>query len=244
MVRESSLNSDVRRLFCTICARAGSKGVVNKNIREINGKPLISHTIEQAIEAGFLPNLVVTSDSPEVLTIAEAYNVPFIIRRPDDLSHDTADKLDAICHAIEIVEEKKGFKCDDIIDLDPTSPLRISVDIIAALEVFYNDGSENLITAAPSRRSPYFNLVEKGADGFVHLSKPPKKRVLRRQDSPTCYDMNASIYIWERDVLLNKKQIFGLKTSLYIMPEDRSIDIDSELDFNFVSYLMSRQKTK
>jgi CMP-N-acetylneuraminic acid synthetase len=229
---------------CTICARKGSKGVKNKNTRPLEGKPLISHTIEQALDAGFGDNLIVSSDSDEILEIANTYKVPHIIRRPDDLAHDTADKLEAIKHAITIVESKINNKFATIIDLDPTSPLRLVDDISAAIDLFQNSNADNLITGMPSRRSPYFNLVEINSDGYASLSKPPEDRIFRRQDSPKCYDMNASIYIWKRKFLFDNTQVFGNKTVLYSMPENRSIDIDSELDFEFVSFLMHKKNSK
>lgn len=231
-----------RKILCTICARGGSKGVKNKNIRELQGKPLIAHTIEQARAAGVTTAIVVTSDSPRILEVAEQYGVAYLIRRPDEMANDTADKLVAVRHAVELVEERLGFVFDDVLDLDPTSPLRRPEDITSALHLFYEKNAENLITAAPSRRSPYFNLVEQNDQGFTHLSKPPLERVYRRQDSPKCYDMNASIYIWTREFLFQKKQIFGDRTALYVMPEDRSIDIDSELDLEFVTFLMSKRE--
>lgn len=229
-----------RKILCTICARGGSKGVKNKNVRELLGKPLIAHTIEQAKAAGVALAIAVSSDSPRILEVAEQYGVPYLIRRPDEMASDTADKLVAIQHAVAMVEDRLGFMFDDILDLDPTSPLRLPEDITSALQLFYETNAENLITAAPARRSPYFNLVEQDEQGFAHLSKPPPVRVFRRQDSPRCYDMNASIYIWAREFLFQKKQVFGDRTALYVMPEDRSIDIDSELDLEFVTFLMSK----
>lgn len=231
-----------RNILCTICARGGSKGVRNKNVRELGGKPLIAHTIEQAQAGGFFKNLAVTSDSEKILDIARQYGVPYAVRRPDHLATDTADKLAAICHAIEQVEQEVGFEFDDVLDLDPTSPLRHVEDITAALRLFYETQADNLITAAPARRSPYFNLVEQDEQGFAHLSKPLPVRVYRRQDSPRCYDMNASIYIWRRGFLFSGRKVFGEKTALYVMPEERSIDIDSELDFEFVSFIMEKRK--
>lgn len=229
-----------RKIICTICARGGSKGVKNKNFRDLHGKPLIAHSIEQARAAGFSDSLTVSSDSPQILEVARQYGVPYIVRRPDELASDTADKLDAIRHAVSSIEEETRSKFDVILDLDPTSPLRVPADITAALRLFYEKNAENLITAAPSRRSPYFNMVEQNEQGFAHLSKAPPARVLRRQDSPRCYDMNASIYIWARDFLFEEKRVFGEKTALYVMPEERSIDIDSEMDFEFVSFLMMK----
>lgn len=230
-----------RKILCTICGRAGSKGVKNKNIRELHGRPLIAHTIEQAKAAGFGAMVAVSSDSPQILEVAKQCGVPYVIKRPDEMATDTADKLEAIRHAVVQVESQVGYTFDDILDLDPTSPLRLAEDIRLALELFYAKDAENLITAAPARRSPYFNMVEQDEDGFAHLSKQLPGRVIRRQDSPRCYDMNASIYIWTRDCLFEKKRVFCDRTALYVMPEERSMDIDSELDFEFVNFLMGRR---
>jgi CMP-N,N'-diacetyllegionaminic acid synthase len=94
----------------------------------------------------------------------------------------------------------------------------------------------------PSRRSPYFNLVEQDENGKVYLSKKLDNKIIRRQDAPKSYDMNASIYIWKRDIILNENSIFLEKTGLYVMPEERSIDIDTEFDFKFVEFLMKENK--
>jgi N-acylneuraminate cytidylyltransferase/CMP-N,N'-diacetyllegionaminic acid synthase len=92
----------------------------------------------------------------------------------------------------------------------------------------------------PARRSPYFNMVELDANGIVHLSKPHQTGIVRRQDSPKCFDMNASIYAWRHRALFESETIFNPDTRLYVMPEERSIDIDSELDFEFVQFFMSK----
>ena len=117
-------------------------------------------------------------------------------------------------------------------------------DIIESFNQFLKDENDNLITAMPSRRSPYFNLLETTPEGKVVLSKKLETPVVRRQDAPSTYDMNASIYIWTRNSLLDSQKLFNEKTGLYIMPEDRSIDIDAELDFEFVEFLMRRKNAK
>ena len=228
-------------ILCTICARGGSKGVPGKNIIDICGKPLIAHTINQAIRSSITPYIIVSSDSEEILEVAAKFNAPYVLARPSDLAVDTADKLDAIKHATNYMEHKLGKKFSTIVDLDPTSPLRDEGDIGLALELFNNSDAQNLITAATARRSPYFNLIEVSDSGYVKLSKPGASRVIRRQESIKCYDMNASIYIWRRDFLMSEKLIFGSKTILYEMPDERSIDIDSQLDLKIVRMLMSEK---
>ena len=120
--------------------------------------------------------------------------------------------------------------------------MRLPSDITAAFEQFLKDKNGILITAMPSRRSPYFNLIELDERGKVVLSKQLAKSILRRQDAPKTYDMNASIYIWTKRAILECDSVFTERTGLYVMPEIRSIDIDSELDFEFVEFIIRKQK--
>jgi N-acylneuraminate cytidylyltransferase/CMP-N,N'-diacetyllegionaminic acid synthase len=225
--------------LCTICARGGSKGVKGKNIRELLGKPLIAYSIEQAKASKLFDVIAVSSDSDLILEIAKEWGADYLIKRPDELATDQAAKLPVIRHCAAEVERQMGVSFEVIVDLDATSPLRSAEDIQNAVKVLEEAGAGNLITGMPARRSPYFNLVELNANDVVELSKPLKTAIVRRQDAPKCYDMNASIYVWKRDVLLNGDKLFNEDTKLYVMPEERSIDIDSELDFRFVEYLMS-----
>lgn len=232
------------KVLCTICARGGSKGVKNKNIKIINGKPLIAYTIEQAKKSGLFEHIVISTDSDEIANVSREYGAEVFFKRSPEMASDTAGKLDVIKDAFIKSEAFYKQKFDYLIDLDATSPLREVEDIISSFEQFLRDDNDNLITAMPSRRSPYFNLVECDENGKVSLSKQLDKKVLRRQDAPSTYDMNASIYIWKRDVILNESSIFLNKTGLYIMPEERSIDIDNELDFKFVEYILKSVDVK
>jgi CMP-N,N'-diacetyllegionaminic acid synthase len=231
-------------VLCTICARGGSKGVKNKNIKELNGKPLIAHTIEQAAKGALFEHIVVSTDSDDIATVSKTYGADVFFKRSAELSGDTAGKLAVIKDAFVRSEEHYGKEFDYLVDLDATSPLRDVADITNSYEQFLREGNDNLITACPSRKSPYFNMVELYEGGKVYLSKKPQNGVLRRQDAPKTYDMNASIYIWKRDVILGCESIFLEKTGLFVMDEDRSIDIDSELDFEFVEFLMRRKDAK
>lgn len=225
-------------VLCTICARGGSKGVKNKNIKELNGKPLIAYTIEQARASGLFEHIVISTDSETIANVAKKYGAEVFFKRDAEMASDTAGKLDVIKDAFKRSEEyyKKTF--DYLVDLDATAPLRSVEDIINSFNQFKENDNDNLITAMPSRRSPYFNIVEQDKDGKVYLSKKLHSAIVRRQDAPKSYDMNASIYIWKRDVILNENSLFLEKTGLYVMPEERSIDIDTELDYKFVEFLM------
>ncbi|QKF61910.1 acylneuraminate cytidylyltransferase family protein [Campylobacter curvus] len=228
-------------ILCTICARGGSKGVKGKNIKELCGKPLIAYTIEQALASNLFRHIVVSTDSDLIADIAVKFGAEVFFKRDTAMASDTAGKLDVIKDAFKRSEAHYNQKFDYEIDLDATAPLRDVSDIKNAFEQFIANDNDNLITAMPSRRSPYFNLVEISQNGEVRLSKQLQNPVLRRQDAPKTYDMNASIYIWKREILLNENSIFLPKTGLYIMLEERSIDIDSELDFKFVESILKER---
>ena len=232
------------KVLCTICVRGGSKGVKNKNIKHINNKPLVAYTIEQAKQSKLFEHIVVSTDSDEISTIVQEYGAEVFFKRSSEMASDTAGKLDVIRDAFVRSENYYNEEFDYLIDLDATAPLRDVSDIINSFKQFLDNHNDNLITAMPSRRSPYFNIVEVDKDGKVFLSKKLKNNIARRQDSPKCYDMNASIYIWKRDVVLNKSSLFLENTGLYIMPENRSIDIDTELDYKFVEFLMKENNVK
>ena len=230
------------KVLCTICARGGSKGVKNKNIKPILGKPLIAYTIEQAIASKLFEHIVISTDSNDIANIAKMYGAEVFFKRSAELASDTAGKLDVIKDAFIRSEEYYDEEFEYLIDLDATAPLREVEDIVKSFEQFLNADNDNLITAMPSRRSPYFNLVEVDKQGKVYLSKTLDNSIVRRQDAPKSYDMNASIYIWKRDSILNEKKLFLEKTGLYVMPEECSIDIDTELDYKFVKFIMKEKQ--
>lgn len=228
--------------ICTICARGGSKGVKNKNLKPLLGKPLLAHTIYQAKISNMFDVVAVSSDSEEILEVAKQYGADITITRPIELASDVAAKLPGIKHCVKTVEQNRKQQFDIIVDLDVTSPLRSVEDIKQTIKLFEQQKeATNLITGSPSRRSPYFNLVELNKEGYAILSKPLDYKVKRRQDSPRCFDMNASIYIWRREVFFQSDILFQPTTILYEMPEERSVDIDSELDFEWVTFLANKR---
>lgn len=231
-------------ILCTICARGGSKGVKNKNIKLLDNKPLIAYTIEQAQKSNLFEHIVISTDSDDIANISMEYGAEVFFKRSEVMASDTAGKLEVIRDAFMRSEEHYDKEFDYLIDLDATAPLRNVEDIVSSFQQFLENDNDNLITAMPSRRSPYFNLIEVDNEGKVYLSKNLDINVLRRQDAPKSYDMNASIYIWKRDSILKKKSIFLEKTGLYVMPEERSIDIDTELDYKFVEFIMKENNVK
>ena len=225
--------------LCTICMRGGSKGVPNKNLKAIAGKPLMAYTIEQALACGLFQHVVVSTDSAEIAETSRRLGADSWFLRPAELATDEAAKIPVIRHALLESEKHFGQKFDVLIDLDVTSPLRNIDDIVGAYRQFIDEDADILITGSPARKNPYFNMVErvgKRIRKIKELDPPPA----RRQDAPEVYDMNASIYIWKRDTLITCDTLFTPKTSLYVMPEERSVDIDTHIDFDLVELIMRK----
>ncbi len=225
-------------LLITICARGRSKGVKDKNIRLLLGKPLIYYTIKQAQNWEKAKHIVISTDSKRIAKIAKkaGAEVPFI--RPPELATNTADKVSVIKHALISCEKIFGEKYDAVMDLDVTSPIRTIHDLDNAYKSFLKKRPKSLFSVVPARKNPYFNMVEQGKDGKVFLSKSGK--FVRRQDAPKVYEMNASIYIYDRDYLLTEDNPSAISNNsiIYIMNEVSRIDIDSELDFKFLEFLI------
>lgn len=225
--------------ICTICARGGSVGVPRKNIRMLHGKPLIAHTIEQALACPDIDRVFFSTDDAEIARVAAEYGaeVPFL--RPAELATSAAAKLPVIEHLIAHVEGM-GIAIDRVIDLDPTSPLREIADISAAARLL-DDETDVVITGYLAEKNPYFNMVEARPDGTFGLVRtmPDGSPVVARQAAPRVYAMNGSVYVWHRATL--SMGLWAGRARLYEMPHERSVDIDSEIDFKLVDLLMAER---
>lgn len=230
--------------LCTICARGGSKGLPGKNLRNLAGKPLLAHSLEQARRSGIFAHIAVSSDSDEILAVADCYGADMLIKRPDELATDQADKLPAIIHCLKEVEQRTGSNFEYVVELQATSPNRWVIDIVSAISLLDNSGASNVVSGTEARNSPYYTIVERDELGFLHLSKPLPKQIVRRQDAPRCFDLNGSIYVWRRDRFLADPRVFYADTLLYEMPAERSIDIDTKLDFELAELIMLRRPSE
>jgi len=207
----------------------------------IAGQSLFAHSLRHASESELFDVIVVTSDAPEVLDVALSFGATHVVVRPAALATDTAGKVPAIVHAVHEMESLTGERFDTVVDLDATSPLRSVSDIHSAVALLETEGIESVVTASEARRSPYFNLIEVDSrSGHVGVVKPLPDGILRRQDAPKTFDMNASIYVWNRDALMAEPRVFYPSTRIFEMPPERSLDIDSEFDFEIVRWLMER----
>ena len=228
--------------IAVICARKGSKGVAGKNWRLLAGKPLIKHTIEHAIEAEIFDAIAVSSDSPEILEFIKQWENIIAIERPAKLATDAAGKVPAIGHCVTETEHRTGIEFDTVVDLDVTAPLRQVEQIREAVRLFELSDADNMLSGSLSRKSPYFNIVERDENNRIKLSKPQSHSVLSRQASPSCFDLNGAIYIWRRDILSsNPETAMGPNTILYEMSEHTGIDIDTPTDFSFAEFLLAQR---
>lgn len=229
--------STAGRTIATICARGGSKGLPGKNIRVFAGRPLIAHTIEHALACADIQGVYVSTDDAVIADAARAAGatVPYV--RPGELSTDTAGKLPVIEHMVAHLE-RQGERIARIVDLQPTSPLRESADIGAALRA--NPDAQLVASVGETADNPYFNLVEQGSDGLVRLSKGDG--AARRQDVPPVYALNGSIYVWQRAALAQAAVhgMWSVAVVPYVMPRWKSADIDTLEDFDYAQWLFDR----
>lgn len=230
-------------ILVIIAARGGSKGVKGKNIRNLCGLPLIAHTVIQAKKWAKADKIICSTDSDEIAGIAKEYGAEVPFMRPAYLACDTASKIDVLRHAVEFVEMQSNQKFQIIIDLDVTSPIRKLNDIDGAMSLFLEKGPKTVFSVTTSRRNPYFNMVEINKKGYPELVKTTALKVVRRQDAPRAYDMNASICVYDRDYLLDKntKSPVSDRSQVWAMDELSAIDIDSELDFKFIEFLVNNK---
>lgn len=223
-------------VIATICARGGSTGVPGKNIRDLHGKPLIAHTIAQALACPFIDYVYVSTDDDAIAAVARDAGAEVPFKRPAELATNTAAKVPVIQHLVDHVIAQ-GVDVTKVIDLDPTSPLRTQGDIAGAFALL-DDDTDVVITGYAADKNPYFNMVEDRGDGSVGLVKTADPPITSRQMAPAVYAMNASIYVWHRATL--SKGLWDGRARIFEMPRDRSVDIDSPLDFDIVEKLMGQ----
>ena len=231
------------RILGSICARGGSKGVKNKNTRLLLEKPLMIYTIDAFKAWGKANRIICSTDSLEIQKIAVENGIEAPFLRPKHLATNKAGKLDVFKHLLNFCEEEENEKYDFYIDLDVTSPLRTAKDIDNAFNKLANSDADLICSCYRAERNPYFNMMELDEIGYAHLCKKPIENIVARQQAPQVYSLNASIYIYRRDFLVSTDYSYSGKTLLYEMSE-HSIDIDRQIDFDFVEYLLKEEKFK
>lgn len=228
-----------------IFARGGSKGVPGKNIRFLAGKPLIAYSIETAFQSQFIDRVVVSTDDEKIAQVAQDFGaeVPFL--RPKELAQDNSPEWLAWQHAIRTLKEQNnGRELDVFLSVPPTAPLRATEDIDNAIQTFLASDADIVITVKKAGRHPSFNMVTLDEQNCAKLVLPLDKQIIRRQDAPPVYDMTTVAYVASPKFIMESKAVFEGKVKAVLIPEERALDIDTELDFQFAEYLMTnRMKT-
>jgi CMP-N,N'-diacetyllegionaminic acid synthase len=231
------------QILITICARGGSKGIPGKNIKKLNGKPLIAYSIEIAkiFSKIYKSDIVLSTDSINIKDIAAEFGLITKYDRPAHLSLDTTGKIETLKDILMFQENIMKKEYDYILDLDITSPLRNIDDIEKGFDILkQNDNAFNIFSVSQANRNPYFNIVEEKENGFYNVVK--KGKYFSRQQAPSVYDMNSSFYIYKKS-FFNANQLTTTtdKSLIYVMPHI-CFDLDHLIDFDFMEYLIINKK--
>jgi len=214
-----------------IFARGGSKGLPNKNIRMLDGKPLIAWSIEQALSVSIIERVIVSTDSSEIAEVALQYGaeVPFI--RPAALAQDNTPEWLAWRHALDWFCESTGSLPDVFVSVPATAPLRLPLDIENCIELYQKGDVDLVITTTNAHRNPYFNMVKECLDGTVNLVNKPDLSIANRQDAPEVFDMTTVCYVANPTYIMGCDSHFAGRVKAVKVPVERAIDIDTLLDF-------------
>jgi len=232
-------------LTAFIFARGGSKGLPGKNIRPFAGKPLIAWSIEQALAVPRITRVIVSTDSPEIAAVARDYGAEAPFLRPTELAEDRTPELLAWRHALDFLYQTEGSRPTPFISVPATSPLRQPEDIAACIDEYERSGADVVLTVSPAHRSPWFNMVARDDVGGFRLANDNGhgKRITRRQDAPEVYDVTTVAYVASPDYVLEHSDLFSGSVSAAIVPAERTIDIDTLLDFEIAEFMMKKRSS-
>lgn len=223
---------DNKKILGLIPARGGSKGVPRKNIRILGQKPLIAWTIEAAINSKLLDRIILSSEDNEIIEVARAYGceAPFV--RPAELAADNSTALETVLHALQSLAEDYEY----LVLLQPTSPLRTSEDIDGCIRMCHSHNAPSCAAVCQPRQSPYW-MFSRNQEGYLVPLLRAAQNISRRQDLPTAYVVNGAVYVAKTSWLRNTMSFVTEETLAYEMPEERSIDLDTELDFKLAEII-------
>jgi CMP-N,N'-diacetyllegionaminic acid synthase len=227
-------------MLAIIPAREGSKGVIGKNIRNLAGIPLIAHTIRAAIESKKIDRIIVSTDSEKIAKVATEYGaeVPFL--RPKSIAQDDSFILDNYNYVLDRlkIEKNDGFSIDSFVALQPTSPFRNSYDIDQAINLYQSNKTDSVISFTKESHPLEWNRVINPNNTFSNFMS---EEVYNRQKYESIYRFNGAVYVYSSH-LVNKNLMYSINSLAYLMPEERSLDIDTETDFLFAEFLMRNNK--
>lgn len=229
---------DKPQIVAIIPARGGSKGIQRKNMRLLAGKPLILWTIEPALKSKYIAKIVVSTEDEEIADLSITYRAE-VIKRPVELAGDNSATIDVVKHVIEALKEKENYIPEIIVLLQPTSPLRTTEDIDNTIELFEDNDCESVISVCEVKKPLYWNFKIEG--GYLEPIFGVQYFKMRRQDIEKTYVPNGAIYISKPRTLYKYKSFYCKRTIPYVMPLERSIDIDEEIDFKLAEFLLRRE---
>lgn len=227
-------------LLIIIPARGGSKGIPRKNIKPLNGKPLIYYAIDTARAITTDENICVSTDDMEIKSVVENYGlrVPFL--RPKELSTDTAGTYEVLLHALDYYE-KQGKHYDIVLLLQTTSPFRTAEHVKEALALYDKSQADMVVSVKECPANPYYNVFEEDSNGYLHVCKG-NGNIFRRQDAPKVYEYNGAIYIMDAEKLKNTHMHKMQKRVKYIMDAQSSFDLDTMQDWEMAEIILSTSK--
>ncbi len=232
----------MKKTLAIIPARGGSKQIKDKNIKPVAGKPLLAWTILEAQASRYIDRIVVSTDSSRIADVARKYKAEVPFMRPEDLAQDDTPGILPILHAIHWLESSQGYQPDYVITLQPTSPLRSSGDIDASIHLLEQKDAETVVSLVPVDNHPYWMKkldAEKRVEDFISSDA----RLACRQDLPPVYALNGAIYLARREILLKRETWYTEKTFAYVMPVERSLDVDTPWDIYLVDLILRDQKS-
>jgi len=231
-------------VVAAIFARGGSKGVPRKNIRQLAGKPLIAYAIEAARNSTLIDRVFVSTDDREIADVAAQYGAEVPFMRPPELARDDSPEWLAWQHAIRTLHGHAGSpEWDAFVSVPTTSPLRRVEDIDACISALLESDADAVITVRPAERNPYFNMVTLDDRGYARLVIQPQQQVSRRQDTPVVYDITTVAYVTRPAFVLSATSILEGKVKAVVVPPERALDIDTELDFLVAEFLLQKLET-
>ena len=224
-----------------IFARGGSKGIPRKNIKLLNGKPLIAYAIECAKAVSSIDRVIVSTDDDEIASVAKKYGADVPFSRPSELATDNSPELLSWKHAVQTMQQQRGAPIDILVSIPTTAPLRSVQDIEACIKKLLNASADIVITITEAYRNPYFNMVSVDVEGDAKLVIPSHSTITQRQNAPLVYDVTTVAYAARADFILKTSSILDGKVKAVIIPKERALDVDTSLDFEFAEFLMARR---
>ena len=225
------------KYIALICARGGSKGLPGKNIRPLNGTPLIGWSIKIAKEIERVSRVIVSTDSKEIAKIALEYGAEVPFMRPENLALDNSPEWSVWRHAINYLENQQSEKIDALVVLPVTAPLRTIRDVNKCIDLFEKGGTDSVITVSESNRNPYFNMTSNDSKGYSSLVIQSDKGITRRQDAPEVFDMATVAYVVDTNFIKDFNGIFEGRVKNVVIPRERAVDIDNMIDFKIAECL-------